>query len=366
MIKSSFHLRALSLLFIMAVAMTAFAQVTPAAGSTTPDDTPTFKLGTVIYSDYTFVQSPRAADADGNRIHPSSFNVTRAYLNFTGNLNHRIAFRVTPDIARETGTGPSLTGSQVFRLKYAFGQYNLDDWTTKGSWVRLGIQQTPYIDYTEAIYRYRFQGPIFVDRAGFVTSSDAGLSGHYNFAGNYGDLHAGFYNGEGYTRADPNNEKAFQVRASVRPLPLEGIWKGLRLTGFFDDDHVVERAKRQRAFGQVTFEHPMANAGLEVIRTKDQASVTKPVVDANGWSAWVTPRLGTTGWELLLRHDDLEPNTSTSQKSKRNIVGLAYWLPNLNQVTAALMADYDSVRQSGFTPARPVDTRYGLKMLVSY
>lgn len=364
--KSAFRRCALFTFAFLIAALPAFAQVTPAAGSTLPDDTPSFKIGTVIFSDYTYSQSPRTLDSEGNLIHPSSFNVTRAYLNFTGNLNHRIAFRVTPDIARETGSGPSLTGSQVFRLKYAFGQFNLDDWTTKGSWVRLGIQQTPYVDYTEAIYRYRFQGPIFVDRAGFVTASDAGLSGHYNFAGNYGDVHAGFYNGDGYTRADANNEKALQVRATVRPLPLGGIWKGLRVTGFLDDDHVVGRAKRQRIFGQVTYEHPMANAGLEVVRAKDQSSVTKPVASASGFSAWVTPRFGTTGWELLLRHDDLKPNRDFSQKSKRDIVGVAYWLPNLNKVTAALMVDYDKLRQSGFAPARPVDTRYGLKMLISY
>ena len=364
--NSTNQLRALLAALFLTAAVSAFAQVTPAAGSTPPDDTPAFKVGAVIFGDYIYTQSPRTTDSDGNLVHPSSFNITRAYINVTGNLNHRIAFRITPDIARETGSGPTLSGSQVFRLKFAFGQFNLDDWTTKGSWVRLGIQQTPYVDYTETIYRYRFQGPIFVDRAGFVSSSDAGLSGHYNFAGNYGDVHAGFYNGETYTRADPNNEKAFQVRASVRPLPLGGIWKGLRVTGFFDDDHVVERAKRQRAFGQVTFEHPIANAGLELVRAKDRASVTKPEVDASGWSAWVTPRFGTSGWELLLRHDDLKPNKDLSPKIRRDIVGLAYWMPNLNKVTAALMVDCDKLRQSGFAPVRPNDTRYGLKMLVAY
>jgi hypothetical protein len=287
-------------------------------------------------------------------------------MNFFGNLNHRISFRVTADIAREISSNSSLNGSQVERLKYAYGQYNLDDWTTKGSWVRLGIQQTPYIDYSDAIYRYRFQGPIFVDRAGYMTSSDAGLSAHYNFPGNYGDVHAGFYNGEFYNHAETNNEKAFEARVSVRPMPGVGIANGLRVTGFVDDDHVVEHAVRRRVFGQVTFEHSRGNAGLEVIRAKDQPSAFKPVIDASGWSAWVTPRLGKSGWELLLRHDDLRPDRASSQKSRRNIAGVAYWVPNLNKVTAALMADYDSLHQSGFTTSRPDDTRYGLKMLISY
>ena len=355
--------------FIAAVSMAAgaLAQVTPAAGVTPPDDTPSFKIGTVIYGDYTYVASPETKDADGNSIHSSSFNVTRAYINVTGNLNHRISFRITPDIARETGSGSSLSGSQNFRLKYAFGQFALDDWTTHGSWVRLGVQQTPYLDYTEGIYRYRWQGSVFVEREGFLTSSDAGLSGHWNFPGGYGDIHGGYYNGEGYSKAEANNEKAFQFRGTVRPLPLGGAWKGLRLTGFVDEDHYVQGARRQRHIAQVTFEHPLVNAGIELLQTKDRTSITKTEVDAKGYSLWATPKLGADGWELFLRHDQLTPNKSvSSQKRKRDIIGLAYWFPNLNKVTAAVMVDRDALKQSGFTPTRVNDTRYGVKMLINF
>ena len=58
-------------------------------------------------------------------------------------------------------------------------------WASKGSWARLGLQQTPYIDYMEGIYRYRFQGPIFSDAEKFMTSSDFGVSTHYNFPNNH-------------------------------------------------------------------------------------------------------------------------------------------------------------------------------------
>src|SRR5258708_4232356 len=125
------------------IAASAAAQVTPAAGYTPPDDTPKINVGAVIFADYTYVESPKAKDADGNSINNSSFNVTRAYINVTGNLNHLIAFRITPDISRETSTTSSLSGSQLFRIKYAYAQLNLDDWTTKGSFVRAGIQQNP-------------------------------------------------------------------------------------------------------------------------------------------------------------------------------------------------------------------------------
>jgi hypothetical protein len=354
---------AVSLLTVVA----AQAQVTPAAGFTPPDDTPSYRVGATIFGDYTFIDSPTTKDADNNTIHSSSFNISRAYVNVTGNLNHLIAYRITPDVTRETGTGSSLNGSLTFRLKYAFGQLNLDDWTTKGSWVRFGIQQTPYVDYTEGIYRYRFQGQIFAERVGLLTSSDAGLSGHYNFASNYGDVHVGYYNGEGYNKVETNNEKAIQVRASVRPLPMGGIFKGLRLTGFFDDDHAVASAKRQRAIGQLTFEHPLINLGVDIAQSKDAASATKATVSGSGWSVWATPRLGLTGWELLLRHDDWKPNKDvSSQTQKRNIFGIAYWFQHPTKVQAALMADYDSQKQANFSPTRADDTRYGLKMLINF
>ena len=349
-------------------AAAASAQVTPAAGYTPPDDTPSFKIGATIYGDYTFNESPAIVDSDGNSVKQSSFNIARAYINVTGNLNHRISFRITPDVSRETSATPSLSGSQIFRLKYAFGQLSLDDWTTHGSWIRLGVQQTPYVDYTEGIYRYRWQGTVFAERVGLISSADAGLSGHWNFPGNYGDVHAGFYNGENYNKAEVNNEKGFEIRGTVRPFPLGGaLLKGLRITGFAIEDHYVEGAKRQRHIGQITYEHPVVNAGLDLLRAKDQTGVTKADVESKGWSAWVTPKIGATGWEVLLRHDNFTPNTSaSSQKTKRDIAGLAYWIPNLQKVTAAVMADYDSLKSDNFTPARADDTRYGLKMLINF
>lgn len=355
-------LRSLLGIIVIVTTGSALAQVTPAAGSTPVDDTPSVKLGGVIYADWTYIASPKSTDADGNSIHPSAFNVTRSYLNVTGNLNHRISFRVTPDVTRETGSGSSLNGSLTFRLKYAFGQLSLDDWTsTKGSWVRLGIQQTPLLDYEESIYRYRWQGTLFVEREGFLTSSDAALSGHYNFPSNYGDIHAGIYNGEGYSRADPNDQKALQIRATVRPMPLGGVWKGLRFTAFYDGDNYLKSAPRRRALGQVTFEHERGNIGFDYLDTKDRTSTKAAEVDGRGWSVFATPKL-MNGWELLLRHDNLKPNTNASLTRKRDIFGIAYWVPNLQRVTSAVMLDYDSLKVTN----RANDTRYGLKLLISF
>ena len=325
-----------------------------------PDDTPTVKVGGTVFADWTYTESPTTTDAGGNTINANAFNITRAYINITGNIVHNVSYRITPDIARDASSG-----SLMYRLKYAFGQYNLDDFTTKGSWIRFGLQQTPLLDYEEGIYRYRFQGPAFSDREGFLTASDFGASAHWNIPANYGDVHAGFYNGEGYSKAEANDEKAFQIRATVRPLPAAGLWKGLRLTAFADEDHYVRAAPRRRFVLNAMFEHALFNSGVDWLKAQDRASAAKDAIDANGWSAWITPKLP-HNFEILLRHDELKPGTNTDQKRKRNIAGLAYWLPQRSGVTSAFMVDYDSLRQSGYTPSRADDTRYGLKLLLNF
>jgi len=337
--------------------------VLPLAGQEKPkpDDTPTIKVGGLLFADYTYTSDLEARDADQNTYHPSAFNVSRAYLNLTGNITHRISYRITPESTRETGSGSSVNGSYVYRLKFAYGQFNLDDWLTKGSWIRAGLGDTPFITYEEGIYRYRFQGPIFVDREAYLFASDAGASFHYNFAKNYGDVHTGVYNGEGWARSETNDQKALMVRVSVRPLPESAIAKGLRVTGFYDADHYVKNGKRTRAIAQVTFEHARANAGLDVMSAQDRRSVLQPQVDARGYSAWVTPKLG-NGWELLFRYDHLKPNTDSTLSKRRDIEGVAYWFPVMPKttVTSALMLDRDRVRGIG-----PI-INWGLKLLVSF
>src|SRR4030095_15285552 len=121
----------------------ATAQVTPAAGDTPPDDTPSIRVGMTLFPTFTVQTDPNVTDADGNSVNRSAFDVQRAYINVTGNISHLVAFRITPDITRQAGLltlGPGNAvpnDSLVFRIKYAYGQFNLDDWMSRGSWVRV-------------------------------------------------------------------------------------------------------------------------------------------------------------------------------------------------------------------------------------
>ena len=323
------------------------------------------KVGGTIFADYTYQNEPKSVDAAGNEYSPSAFNVGRAYINITGRINDMFSFRITPDISRETGTGSSLAGSYDYRLKYAFLQMNLGKWTTKGSWVRFGLQQTPYVDYYEGIYRYRFQGPIFADREGFLTSSDNGISAKFNFGGDYGDVHFGVYNGEGYSKADANNQKAYQIRVGLRPVPKSDALKGLRLAVFYDKDHYVQDAPKERLVADVTFQHPRVNAGFEYLDAKDQPLPTDPEVKSDGWSVFVTPKIW-GGLEALLRHDDLKPNKDLDAKKKRDVFGIAYWFPTAKGVSTALLVDYENVKYDNFDPVRQDEKRYALHALMNF
>jgi hypothetical protein len=341
------------------------AQVTPAAGYTPPDDTPSIKLGTTIFADYTYQSAPEVTDADGNTLNPSAFNVTRAYINVTGQISHLVGFRVTPDITRESGAGSSLNGSAVFRVKYAFAQFNLDDWMTHGSWMRFGIQQTPWIDFEEGIYRYRFQGTVFSEREGYLTSSDAGVSFHTNFPKNYGDVHVGYYNGEGYSKIEASAEKGFQIRGTVRPLPMQSVLRGLRLTVFYDNDAYLKNDDRDRFIFSPTFEHKYVNGGFEYLNTRDRPALIASRLDGEGYSFWITPK-SPRGIEGLFRFDHNKPNEDVDAVRDRTIAGVSSWFPHQGNVATALLLDYEQVVSKRFTPSVPRQERVALHALVNF
>jgi hypothetical protein len=353
----------------------ASAQVTPTAGYVPPDDTQVIRIGAVIFYDYTYTKSPKLMDAAGNPFSPSSFNVARTYINVTGNISHIVSFRITPDISREAGTGSTLTGSLTFRLKYGYAQFLLDEWTGgwRQTWVRLGMQQTPFIDAQESAYRYRFQGTTFIERDGGLSSADTGATFHTNIPKNYGDFHFGFYNGEGYNRAETNGQKAFMFRGTVRPLPTSDMQlRGLRLTGGYIADSYVPNAERTRGMFNALYEHRRFNAGFDYITLHDQPLPTATKVNAGGWSFWATPffKERGNGFEALIRYDDYEPNkANNNQHRKRTIAGVAFWFPHPGGApVAALLFDFEQVKFDNFpsTPVNATQQRYTLHGLINF
>jgi hypothetical protein len=338
---------------------------------------PVAKVGGTIFSEYLYTRRPFDKDATGQSIRKSAFEVRRAYINLTGSISDQVSYRITPDIASRQATtasglpqganvGSNFDGSLTIRLKYAYGQIGFDRWTsTKGNWLRFGTQQTPYVDFVESVYRYRFEGTSFVDREGYLSSSDLGVSGRFVMPREYGDVHLGVYNGETYSRGEANDQKAMQMRASIRPLPRSAVLRGLRLTGFVDADRPIAAGARNRWAGALTYEHRFAHAGLEVLHAEDRSGATAPTVEADGWSLWLTPRTP-YGVEALLRFDSLRPNRSIDARKHRTILGAAYWFNTLKSpLAAALLAEYETVRYDA-PLGKPTEKRFAVKSLFSF
>lgn len=341
------------------------AQAAPPAPAPAAD-TPSIRVGATIFTDYAVQQEPEIIDINGNQVEASQFEITRAYINLLGNASKRIAFRLTTDVARETGTGSALNGSYTIRLKFAYLQWNLDDALGKDAYVRLGMQPTPWLVHMDEVYRYRFQGQEFEERDGYLTFSDVGVSMHYALPGDYGDVHTGLYNGEGYARIDPNNEKGWMTRGTLRPLPHHGVLHGLRVNAFYDRDAYAKDADRRRTSASVTFEHPFVTAAFDTMRATDQPTTANAAVLGRAWSTWIVPK-SRHGWEGLWRIDRITPSTaSPDQVRRRTIAGIAYWFPRQGTVTTALLFDLDDTRFAGFVPAQPRQRRLALHAMLTF
>lgn len=392
--------RTFVLLSMVLFAATASAQVTPAAGFVPPDDTQALRVGMTMFLDNTYMLGPKGTTADcaatpgcSQDFTPSAFNVGRTYLNVTGTISHIVSYRISPDL-----TGLVAGTSYPLRIKYAYAQFSLDDWikNSRTNWVRFGQQQTPWIDFEEGIYRYRFQGTVFGERSGgYLSSSDRGASFHYTFPANWGDVHTGIYNGENYQAAETNQQKAWRTRVTVRPFArMAPLYRGLRASVFYDKDSYQTDAERKRVIGAVTFEHQYVNAAFQYMVANDQGTAlgTPFNREGKGYSIWAVPKqgAGNLGWEGLIRYDHLVPDTRSTaipvsvgtnavtfeqQERNRVVVGIAYWFPHpAGGATTAIMFDFDGlttgpgvpnatggiVGVSGIGTAAPSQTNPGL------
>ena len=254
--------------------------------------------------------------------------------------------------------------SLVFRIKYAYAQFNLDDWMTRGSWVRFG-------DPADAVGRLRGRDlSLSLSGDRLCRTSTASDDDDLSRRGCFVPLQLrfelrrrtfGLSNGENYQRVEVNDQKGFEFRGTVRPFAgAKPVLRGLR-AHFVCRDHYASGDDRDRVMGNVTYEHNYIVAGFDYLSAKDQPLATAVPVSSNGYSIWTTPRLprpNNSSWEALLRYDHWTPNTSNDlvppasspfpgstvfddQKQNRTIVGVAYWFPHQGNVSTAILVDYD-------------------------
>ncbi len=268
--------------------------------------------------------------------HQNQFSVQRAYVNVLGKFSGGIQTRVTADIVP---SGAPAT-NQIYRLKFAYAA-----WTPTGSSLtyKLGLLNTPYVDFEETLWDYRMQGAIAVDRNGAMTAADfgAGIDGKWNSDQVNGQLT--FVNGEGYSGGTGDSRKDVQARVSVRVKATNDASRvgGLRVTGYAGIGKATGGADRNRFLGMLSYRTQQITLAGEFVSTKDVN--TGRIISAFG-----VYHLAHSKVAALARVDIVDPNTGAGpDKQTRIIGGVSYQLsPNVR-----LLADVDLLSyEGGATP----------------
>ena len=303
---------------------------------------PSVTIGGVGYAQFAYFPADTAKGAN-------NFDVTRAYLNVIGRFAHGVTVRITPDIYR---TPDGLT----YRLKYGFVTWTPD--STGPLTFKLGMLNTPYVEWEEQLWDYRMQGTIALDRNGYLSSSDLGFLVDGNWGAEKVTMSAGIINGENYNRPLGDKGKDLAARVSVRLLSSDdaGRQGGLRLTGYGQTGRPTGGGTRQRLVGVLSYKSKLLTlAGVGAV-ARDSAPTTPVTPERKGrvLSGFGVLRVPPSHrLQFIGRVDSIDPDTDADDdRQTRFIVGIGFQLtPNLR-----LLADLDTVNYQGgvTTPALEV------------
>lgn len=149
----------------------------------------------------------------------NKFDLERAYLTFRMPAGDRASIRITADVFQQTTTpNDNFYRGWVIRAKYAYLQYDyLKSATGWNGLARAGLLHNVVIDHVEQFWpRWISQTP--VERAGFFSSSDAGVATLISFPNKFGEIYATIVNGPGYTSRETDRFKDYAARVSLTPF----------------------------------------------------------------------------------------------------------------------------------------------------
>ena len=288
---------------VAACAAAPLAAQTPAPPPPSP-----VTLGGVVYAQW---------GAQTDSLSPANnFDITRAYINAIGRFNGGIMTRITADIYRDADA--TAGGGLVYRLKYAyFG------WTPAGSPLtfRLGLTQTPWVDWEEALWDYRMQGTVPVDRNSYMSSSDFGLAVDGNFNHDMVNFQAMAFNGENYNKTPGDQNKDFAARVSVRLLETDDASRvgGLRISGYAQSGTPTGGGQRQRFLGMVSFRSKLVTLAAQYVATKDTlTSTANSQKKGSIVSAYGVLHIPASPVAIIGRVDVVDPNTCSNYVAGTN------------------------------------------------
>jgi hypothetical protein len=351
-----------------------FRHELPAYDRPTPKPTPTpvvfpqVKVGGLAYISY-------QDGTSGGKDYAKTV-LKRGYLNVDAKILPYLSARITPDVTQDS------TGDWKVRLKYLYGKFDLGTASLLNkNYVEFGLAHMPWLDFEEHINLFRLQDTMFMERNGLFNSADVGVMWGANlgadlpddymkkvnkaYAGRWGSVQVGVYDGGGYHATEANTSKVVECRITVRPLP--DVLPGFQVTyfGISGKGNTAAEPDWTSNTGLLSYESEHAVVTGQYVDGKgDQGG---KAVDAagkalprKGWSGYVEGRL-TPAWSVIGRYDEFDPNSdAANDKSQRRILGVAYKFNSSNM----LLLDYDEVKydQAG----KPKDKRAQITLQLSF
>ncbi|MEW6002853.1 MAG: hypothetical protein AB1638_09445 [Nitrospirota bacterium] len=322
------------------------------------------KFGLLWYLSYMSGEGKDVGGSAGDGVDKNKFAIKRGYFRFTKGFMPWFDGHITFDVTQESIKDSKLSDSVQVRLKYIYGKFKLPDigFLTKPNF-EVGLAHIPWLDFEENLNFYRLQDTMFIERNGIFNSADFGVTftsllggempeeyqknvnSHY--AGRFGSIQGGIYNGGGYHASEKNENKVLEGRVTIRPLP--DVIPGLQLTYFGITGKGNTDAEpdwtTNLAFGSFESE-PIVLTGQYYWGKGQQNGSNETKKD--GYSFFTELKLYNmfkapmNRFSVIGRYDRFDPNTDQKDdENNRYIAGVAYYLdkPHKNM----FLVDYDHV-----------------------
>ena len=219
-------------------------------------------VGTLIYADYGYwthtgfgpqFLTQQNWPGPGNNSF-SSFNITRAYLDFKFTPVDDISARVTPNVyaavgsasgdtvGKNSGYASSLDGNLNYRLKYAYLDYNtffkkiFKVAPMSEDKITFGQEQNPLVDWEENLWGFRYTALVPWNYLS-LSSTQVGISmkGPIKFhETQYADYDFGVFDDASFHAIEQSAYKQVMGRVTVNPFGAHSRYDGLGITGFYD------------------------------------------------------------------------------------------------------------------------------------
>lgn len=343
----------------------------------------------VIYANYQYRGDAGAAKS------ANKFDLERAYLTFRMPAGDRASIRITADVfQQQTAPNDAFYRGWVVRAKYAYLQYDLIKSPNWNANIRGGLLHNVLIDHIESFWP-RWISQTAVERAGFFSSSDAGVATLWTLPNKWGEFYATIVNGPGYTSRETDRFKDYAARLSITPLSKSDnrVLRTFALTGWTYQGAIATQfaaggpgqigpigssLPRTRSGVFIGVRDPRLGAGFEYDTKKDGGmaglnTVLSPAVEVDSTGRLISGFATVKPFQLINdkstfplgligRWDRLKPNTATSGYLNTVIAGLTW---DLNKKTA-LSLDYQEVTpKSGLVGAATSKT-YFLHLVANF